>query len=185
METLHLVLRPLERTDLIEVKKWKSDEEVKRTLLGFSKGFSEDDIVEWYDHARASKSDIRYGLELKENRKLIGMVGLYSIDWRNQKAEYGILIGDPTCWNQGLGSEATLAMIRYAFHELNLHRLYLNVLSFHTAAICLYEKCGFRKEGELREDNFRGGKYCNVIIMGLLEQDGREILEGTDIQGKC
>ena len=176
LETSRLILRALERKDLAAIKEWKNDEIIKRTLLGFSIGFSEDDMIEWYDRARASKTDIRYGLELKENRKLIGMVGLYNIDWKNRKAEYGILIGDQACWNQGLGFETTLAMIRYAFNELNLHRLSLCVLSSHNMAVHLYEKCGFSKEGELREDNFREGVYHNVTIMGLLKQEAVGLL---------
>jgi RimJ/RimL family protein N-acetyltransferase len=52
-----------------------------------------------------------------------------------------------------------------------LHRIYLRVFENNQAAIHLYEKCGFRREGLLREDHYYAGEYSNTLIMGLLKQE--------------
>ena len=171
LETERLILRPLERSDLDAIKQWKNDAGVKELLGGFSVGFSDDDVIEWYNSGRDKKNDIRYGLEIRETGELIGYAGLYDIDWVNRRSEFGILIGDKNYWSQGFGAEATRAMLKFAFQELNLHRVFLKVLAHHKAGIELYRKCGFRKEGELRQNIYRGGHYHNTIIMGLLRDE--------------
>jgi len=171
LETEHLILRPLERSDLDAIKQWKNDPDIKELLGGFSVGFSDDDMIEWYTSGRNEKNDIRYGLTIRETGALIGYAGLYDINWVNRRAEFGILIGNKDYWNQGFGVEATQAMLKFAFQDLGLHRVFLKVLALHKTAIKLYTKCGFRKEGELRQHTYRRGHYHNTLVMGLLRDE--------------
>ena len=77
----------------------------------------------------------------------------------------------------GEGSEArvnrelAIPMMRYAFEQLRLHRITLYVHEFNERAIGVYERCGFKHEGRLREAHFMDGKYTDVLIMGLLRED--------------
>jgi RimJ/RimL family protein N-acetyltransferase len=66
-------------------------------------------------------------------------------------------------------------MLRRAFGDLNLHRVYLSVLSSNTAAIRTYEKAGFRREGLAREAAYKRGRYEDLVEMAILshEFDGR------------
>ncbi|WP_313584252.1 GNAT family N-acetyltransferase [Lacrimispora sp.] len=58
-------------------------------------------------------------------------------------------------------------MLEYAFSELNLHRVFLNVFSFNKRAIKLYEKMGFMHEGVLRQVFYRGGDWHDIVIMSI------------------
>ena len=66
-------------------------------------------------------------------------------------------------------------MLGYGFNQLNLHRIFLTVLSFNARAIRAYEKVGFKKEGVFREHIYRDGKYHDVYYMGILENEWREL----------
>lgn len=58
-----------------------------------------------------------------------------------------------------------------AFEKLNLNRGWLTVLAPNTRAIRAYEKCGFRRNGTLREESFVDGKYVDALVMGLVRSD--------------
>ena len=62
-------------------------------------------------------------------------------------------------------------MLKYAFEHLNLHKVFLRVYEYNERAIHVYEKCGFRMEGRLRKQRFKWGKYHDVLIMGILDEE--------------
>ena len=59
-------------------------------------------------------------------------------------------------------------LCRYAFDEMNLHKIRLDVYATNPGAEKTYKHVGFRREGVLREEAFRQGRYLDVIRMGLL-----------------
>ena len=84
---------------------------------------------------------------------------------------FGIVIGDKESWDKGYGTEATTLLVRYAFETLNLNRVWLHVFEENARAVRAYEKAGFRREGLLRQDHYRDGRYHNTIVMGLLRDE--------------
>ena len=55
---------------------------------------------------------------------------------------------------QGYGSEAIPAFVRYGMDELGLSRVYLKAFPFNARAIHVYEKCGFREYDRTEDDVF-------------------------------
>jgi RimJ/RimL family protein N-acetyltransferase len=86
---------------------------------------------------------------------------------------FGIFIGESDARGRGLGTDATALVLRHAFDTLNLNRVWLHVFEDNPGAIHVYEKLGFVREGVLREDNFRGGRYRDTVAMGILRADWR------------
>ena len=82
----------------------------------------------------------------------------------------GIFIGEEEALSKGYGSEAAELMIRYAFEELQLHKLYLRVLAGNERAKKSYEHAGFVQEGYFRDDVLLPGGYQDVIFMGILNE---------------
>ncbi len=101
----------------------------------------------------------------------IGSTGIMGINWIARFGEFGILIGDPAHWNQGLGTEVAAAMVRYAFADLNLNRVTLRVNAGNPRARRSYEKVGFVQEGVLRQGCRMNGELVDLHIMGILRQD--------------
>jgi RimJ/RimL family protein N-acetyltransferase len=72
-----------------------------------------------------------------------------------------------------LPSEALELVVRYAFQELNLHKIYLRVVSFNNRALQLYRTFGFAQEGVQRRHAFVRGRYHDVVLMGLIRNRRR------------
>jgi diamine N-acetyltransferase len=101
----------------------------------------------------------------------IGTTGLHAIDWRRRMACFGIEIGRKEEWGKGHGTEATELMVRYAFHTLNLNRVWLHVYEFNERGIRAYERVGFKHEATLRQDCYRDGRFWDVHHMGILRAE--------------
>ncbi len=89
----------------------------------------------------------------------------------------GISIGEKEYWGKGYGTDAMRVVLRYAFTELNLHRVSLTVFEYNPRAIRSYEKAGFTLEGREREAVFRSGKRTDMIYMGVLREDWERLSE--------
>ena len=105
-------------------------------------------------------------------RKAVGTVGLTHIDSRNRRAEWGrFLIGDSSSHGKGFGSEAIYLSLKYAFLDLRLERVYLEVYNWNEPAKSLYEKIGFKFEGIYRSHVYSGGRFHDVAVYGLLRSE--------------
>lgn len=114
-------------------------------------------------------------LRLLSDDTPIGNFSLKGFDWRNRSCEVGIAIGEPDYWGQGYGTEAMQIGLRYAFLELNLHRVELEVLASNERAIHSYEKVGFQREAVKRQALFRDGAYQDFVVMGILRDDWHKL----------
>jgi RimJ/RimL family protein N-acetyltransferase len=103
-----------------------------------------------------------------DDNSLIGSGGFFSIDKLNRIAELGIVIGDERLHGKGYGYQAMCLLLDYAFYVLNLNSVYLNVLSFNPNAIKLYEKCGFKHIGAMREARIIGDEKFDLVYMDIL-----------------
>lgn len=103
--------------------------------------------------------------------RLIGEIRLDNVDFNERRASMAIAILDPELLGKGLGSEAIFLLLRYAFAELQLHRIGIRVLAYNQRPIRAYEKCGFVVEGREREVAFVKGTWHDDVIMGLLEHE--------------
>jgi len=169
-------LRPLEIEDIESFILWLNDEEVRQYLMRSSplnKIREKEFVEELYKDYR----EIVLGIVLKENDQLIGNINLQRISIPHRQAELGVFIGDKSYWSKGYGTDALLLMLKYGFDQINLHRIYLTVLSFNPRAIRAYEKVGFRREGILREHIYRNGQYHDVYFMGILKNEWRDLNE--------
>lgn len=103
--------------------------------------------------------------------RLVGFGALHSVAWNNQAGRLALGIGRAEDRGKGLGREMLFLLLRYAFWELGLHRVSLDVVAYNTDAIRLYEAAGFRREGRLREDVYRDGKRYDRLFMGILRRE--------------
>ena len=76
---------------------------------------------------------------------------------------------------RSIGTWITEVTRDFAFADLKLHRLELDVFSFNPRAERAYLKAGFKREGVLRDAVLDGGQYADDILMALLEDEWQEI----------
>jgi len=170
-------LRALEETDLQRCHEWINDPEVIEHLAARFP-ISTHDERKWLLQASSGESDKSFAIETAEGEH-IGNIGLHRIHYLDRNAELGILVGAKGWWNQGYGTDAILTLLKFAFEEMGLHRVYLRVDADNPRAIRCYEKCGFIREGTFRDATYRRGKYIDQHFMSVL---ANEYLNGGDGQ---
>jgi [ribosomal protein S5]-alanine N-acetyltransferase len=164
-----IYLRPLEVEDAPLLATYINDPEVTETLM-VHRPMNRQCEEEFIKKAAAGDAVI-LGITLKSDDRLIGAIDLRPADPRECKAELGIGIGAKEEWNKGYGSEALILILRHGFETLNLNRISLRVYEYNARAIRAYEKTGFIREGTLRQDAYRKGRYWDTIIMSVLRSE--------------
>jgi len=159
-------LRAIERADLPQCVEWFKDPEVRENLF-LDKPMSLAEEEKWYDEHLKRANDLIFAIETLKG-KYIGNVGLHKIDHKNRHAEAGIFIGEKRLWGKGYGTDAMMLILKYAFEDMNLHKVYLTHFGTNERARRSYEKCGFIHEGVLRDHAFKGGKYHDHPIMSVI-----------------
>jgi RimJ/RimL family protein N-acetyltransferase len=106
-----------------------------------------------------------------EDDRLIGDIGLDAVRGGHGDTFVGIGIGERDYWGKGYGTDAMRVVLRYAFIELNLHRVSLDVFEYNPRAVRSYEKAGFRHEGRARGVLHRAGRRWDLIYMGILREE--------------
>jgi RimJ/RimL family protein N-acetyltransferase len=167
-------LRRIERDDLPRVAAWLNDAAV-RDGLAMIYPLSLVNEEDWFDAQRnvepARQSFVVEAQDAAESPVPVGIAGLPEIDWRNRVGEYGIFLGERALWGRGYGLDATRTIVRWAFDELNLHRVQLKVFEDNQRAIRCYERAGFVVEGRLRESRFHRGRYWDTLVMAVLRAE--------------
>ena len=127
---------------------------------------------------------VRLAIETKDGVH-IGNLDLNQTRAEDRKAGLGIMIGEKAYWSNGYGTDAIVTLLRFAFHEMNLNRVWLHVFESNERAFACYEKCGFRQEGRLREHYYTDGRYCDVVIMGVLRSEFEALHPASAEQVAC
>ena len=162
-------LRALEHNDLPRFVRWINDPET-RHFMTMRYPLSQSEEEKWWDSFLERKNDHIFAIEAKDGT-YIGNIGLHGFERENRRAQLGILIGDKACWGKGYGTDAIVAMLRWAFAHLNLNRVSLTVFAYNERAIRCYQKCGFQHEGTMRQARYAGGQYHDELVMGVLRDE--------------
>lgn len=164
-------LRLVEEEDLSVLVDWRNTPEIWAAF--FNKfPLSNAGQSKWFANLVTDQTRQLFMICTIEDNKAIGTIGLDHIDHANQSGEFGnILIGETEYQGKGLALDATLTLLWFAFTGLNLNRIYLQVFSRNKIAVNLYCKCGFQKEGLLRQAIYKAGEFQDVVVMAILREE--------------
>jgi RimJ/RimL family protein N-acetyltransferase len=166
-------LRALEPDDLERCYRWLNDGEVTRFIETGRYPLSMAQERDWLDNAMkngASFSSLLLAIETKDGVH-IGNAGLHQASPEHRRAYLGIAIGEKEYWSKGYGTDTVRTLLRFAFQQMNLNRVELGTFDFNERAQACYRKCGFVEEGRRREDRYIDGRYCDLLIMGILRRE--------------
>ena len=162
-------LRALEEEDLEDCWRWINKREVVRNLM-----------LRYPMSRLAERAFVERAIKPQPNDKVfaidtleglyIGNCGLHGISWEDRRATFGIMIGERAQWGKGYGTDATRALVRFGFNEMNLNRIGLQVFADNERAIRCYESVGFVREGVLRQFRYREDGYVDTVVMAILRE---------------
>ena len=150
-------LRVFEKKDIEKKIEWINNPE-NNAFLHYDIPLEYEKTLNWFRKKDNSKR-IDCVIEYKSNP--VGLIGLLAIDNNSKKAEYYITLGSTEHKRKGIATKATMLILEYAFNDLKLNKVYLNVDADNVAACKLYENTGFICEGVFLEDQERRGQLID------------------------
>jgi RimJ/RimL family protein N-acetyltransferase len=164
-------LRPLEPTDADLVHRWYEDTRIQ-TLMGDPPLSLAGRRQRYEDSVKGDGPDVfRFVICLLDDDRAVGRTDVFEIDRQNGSCAFGLTIGDPELWGQGLGTDAVNAIIDFAFGQLRMERVWLDTDEHNTRAQAAYRKAGFSQEGRLRRAFYQDGRWIDDIRMAILRDE--------------
>lgn len=150
--------------------RWNRDSEYQQLLdWGPSKIYTMSQIKEWLE--KSGSRSCCFSIHSLEDDQVIGFVELDGLNFTGGDGWVGIGIGERDFWGKGYGTDAMRVLLRFAFEELNLNRVSLNVFEYNERAIKSYQKIGFQIEGRQRQALNRFDRRWDLIYMGILRSE--------------
>lgn len=176
-------IRALEMSDLDNCYTWINDEEVIRFLsMRFPASRKQEET--WLERAVKGEDpgERNYAIEIassgpddgypgSQRPEHIGNIGLMSIDWVSGTAELGIFIGKKEYWGKGYGQDAIRTLLRFAFSQLRLRKVFLRVMGSNVRAQKCYSKVGFKEVGRLKNHFLKNGIFEDEVFMEMFAED--------------
>lgn len=123
--------------------------------------------------SREKRRRFDFAIRTREGDRLIGLVGLREILWNHGEGRLELAIGSAADRGHGLGAEALGLILRYAFTELNLYRVWLDIGGDNGDAIRFFERHGFVAEVRRRQALERAGQRFDILRLSLLLEEWR------------
>ncbi len=159
-------LRPTEPGDEPLVLEWQNDPQVF-WLMDYERPFTLEDVHASEERARAEG----HPFIVEVDGRPIGRIGLNGFRPRDRICSLYVFIGDRSCWDRGYGTDAILALLRFAFDAFDLHIVELWSLAENERAIRAYEKCGFRLDARLRQRSYKEGTFHDRVVMSVTAEE--------------
>lgn len=144
---------------------------IEATTVGSNYAVSIDSHIKWMEEFQNSDKELRFIIELK-NGVSLGMISFTSIDWRNRTLEMGNKINTNERRRiYGDTLDAEYAALNYAFDELGMNRVEGRVIDYNRMSLKLSSYNGWKKEGVQRKKIFKNGRYHDLIIGAVLNEE--------------
>lgn len=171
LETERLLLRRVDSNDIKEIFALRSNPETMKYIPRPLVKTDEDALehIAMIDSKIDSNEGINWAITLKDNPKLIGIIGHYRIKPEHYRAEIGYMLL-PEYQGKGIISEAVKEAVKYGFNVMNLHSIEAIIAPDNYGSAKVLEKNGFVKEAHLRENEFYEGRFLDTVIYSILNK---------------
>lgn len=172
LETERLILRRIDANDVNEVFLLRSNEAIMkyipRPLITTTEEAMEH--INMIESKIVGNEGINWAITLKNDPKLIGIIGHYRIKPEHFRAEIGYIIA-PDFSGKGIVSEAVKAVVDYGFDVMNLNSIEAIIAPQNHASEKVLLKNKFVKEAHLLENEYYNGTFLDTVIYSLLKKN--------------
>ena len=173
-----VTLRAMEKQDCEMIRGLFNDPEIENLVIGWAFPVSSYAQEKWFEQHYNDDRNFRFVIETEEDGA-VGIATLVDIDWKNRHATHGIKIANKKHRARGIGTDTVMAIMRYAFDELQLNRLDSSRFPNNKPSKKLYTKCGWVEEGVRRNYIFKNGKYRDLVITGIMADEYHELIKNN------
>ncbi|MFZ4670594.1 MAG: GNAT family N-acetyltransferase [Flavobacterium sp.] len=172
LETKRLLLRRIDENDIAEVLALRGNPETMKYIPRPLAKTEEDALahINMINEKIDTNIGINWGITIKRNSKIIGIIGHYRIQPENHRAEIGYM-SLPEYHGKGYITEAIKAVVEYGFEQMNLHSVEAIIDPENIASERVLQKNGFIKEAHILENELWEGKFWDTVIYSLLKRN--------------
>lgn len=160
----HCRIREMRAADLGLVLSWRNDPSVRAGMLSQHE-ITPEEHARWFERTSVDRS--RRLLLVEEDGVPFGFVQFSGVA-PGGIADWGFYVAPSS--PKGSGRKLGAAALGLAFGELQLHKVCGQALGSNRTSIRFHEAAGFRNEGLLLEHCLVDGRYQNLVLFGMLEQ---------------
>lgn len=177
LETSQLIIRPYKASDADAVLKTMGNYQIYRTTYGIPYPCDIKYVKKWIKNVISSASankSYEFAIINKNNGAYMGNVGLINIDQESKRCDISYFI-DPLYCNNGIATEAGVAMIKYAFEQLGMVRVGGMCMDINPASARVMEKLRMKYEGTLRNYFIKDNALVNAMMFSILVDEYRSL----------
>ena len=167
IRTERVTLRTLTVDDVPALREWMPDKALY-TYWGKNAGKSDLNPELMFASPEKPTKSFHFGIILNSDRKAIGELWIYLIE-NDRMAKVAFRVANSRK-GMGYASEALGAAVSFCFSSTELKRLWTDVDVRNAASVRVLEKCGFRREGLIRQGKMVSS-WCDYYLYGLLRED--------------
>jgi RimJ/RimL family protein N-acetyltransferase len=142
-------------------------------MISIAHPFSTDDAARYVRARVAAMQQGRgaaFTLRTQAQTAFVGFAELREIEREHALAELSFWLV-VECRGRGYMTEALAALLRYAFEDLGLNRVYANHMVRNPMSGRLLSRLGFQVEGVLRQRVRKWGLFEDVVLQALLRSE--------------
>lgn len=172
LETKRLKLRKITLDDVEDMYSYCSNEEVPKYASWNAHNSLEEtkETIERVINQWENKKLVHWGIEYKENRKLIGTIEFVTLDTQHKVAEIGYAVSQEY-WGKGIATEAANEVIKFGFNNINLVRIQARCYLENIGSARVMEKAKMSFEGVIRKGLYVKGKHQDLKMYSILSDE--------------
>ena len=151
LEGEDVLLCSISKEHIEKLRKWRNKEEIRKNFLN-TDIISAEQQNQWFSSYIKKDNDIMFIIKDKKNQEEVGAIALYNIDSEKKQAEYGrLMIGEESAKGKGIALKSIKLMLDFAFNELLLDKVYMDVFTENYPSININKKLGFKETSNKKE----------------------------------
>lgn len=176
IQTERLILREIISSDAEDVFTIRGNYEVTKYNSGaaYTEIAKAESLINSITEEYQAQKALRWGITLKADESVIGMVGFNYWNQVDNRASVGFDLAQ-AYWRRGIMREALRSTLNFGFINMGLHRIEADASIYNDASIALLKSIGFQQEGIQREQYYEDGEYHDLVMLAILETDWESI----------